>query len=98
MIIVALKMCNIKLVLMTVVYYTQFKVQASIVCACVSAAERPLEGLGSQDTFLDSDVMNNTHIRTTACSGNAPLLRLHTLGEFSIGLDPFHLTLVLCVN
>jgi hypothetical protein len=83
---------------MTFGYYTQFKVQASIVYACVCAAERPLEGLGSQDTFLDSDIMNNTQIRTITYSGSALLLHLHTLGEFSIGLDPVQLTSVLCVN
>lgn len=46
--------------------------------------------------------MNNTQIRTNAYSGNALLLHLHTLGEFSIGLDPFQptllLLLLLCVN
>jgi len=31
--------------------------------------------------------MNNTQISTNANSGNALLLHLHTLGEFSIGLD-----------
>jgi hypothetical protein len=98
MIIVAQKMCNIKFVLVTFGYYTQFKVQASVVYACVSAAERPLEGLGSQDTFFDSDMMNNTQIRTIAYSGSALLLHLHTLEEFSIGLDPVQLPPVLCVN
>jgi predicted transcriptional regulator len=43
---------------MTFGRYTLFKVEVRVVCACASAAERPLQGLSSQDTFLDTNRRN----------------------------------------